>query len=164
MELIITTKKGEQFTVLYDECDHELVAKYKWHRAAHGYVRGRAIIDPSGHPILMHRLFLGLQNNDGVFADHKNWNRLDNRRENIRVCTVGENNLNHRIRRDNKSGYKGVYWHKRDEKFVSCVRLCRQVFSLGYFDCPIEAAKAYDKKAKELHGEFAYLNFPDIAK
>jgi len=53
-----------------------------------------------------------------------------------------------------------VGWHKKTKKFVARITYKGKITSLGYYDDEIEAAKAYDKKAKELFGEFAYLNFP----
>ena len=57
------------------------------------------------------------------------------------------------------SRYKGVCWHKRKKKW--CVSICKsgKRAYLGPFDNETEAALAYDQKAKELFGEFAYLNF-----
>ena len=58
------------------------------------------------------------------------------------------------------SKYKGVTWHKMGKKWVAAIQLNRKQYHLGHFSNEIDAARAYDEKAKELHGEFAYLNFP----
>jgi len=94
---------------------------------------------------------------DGMVVDHINHNTLDNRRCNLRVCTQNQNRYNLNLRKNNQSGYKGVsfkhnHWEvqlKKDKKYIYG----------GSFKDKIEAAKAYDKKAKELFGEFAKLNF-----
>jgi hypothetical protein len=58
------------------------------------------------------------------------------------------------------SKYKGVSWYSRGKKWVAVVQFNKKRHHLGYFTDEIAAAKAYDKKAKVLHGEFACLNFP----
>lgn len=89
--------------------------------------------------------------------DHINRNTLDNRRKNLRICNYLENSRNRSKSINNKSGYKGVI--KIGNKWFANIVNKYKHYSLGYFQTPIEAAKAYDKKAKKLHGEFACLNF-----
>lgn len=63
--------------------------------------------------------------------------------------------------RPGKYSYKGVYFHKCQQKFNVRISANNKRFDLGYYDSAEEAARAYDAKAKELFGEFAYLNFPE---
>jgi hypothetical protein len=56
-----------------------------------------------------------------------------------------------------------VNWNKHAKKFMASICIDGKNKNLGYFDDQVTAAKAYDKKAKELFGEYAYLNFPDDA-
>jgi hypothetical protein len=91
--------------------------------------------------------------------DHINRVRGDNRIENLRLANASQNNWNSVIRKDNKSGYKGVYWHNQSQKWRAKICYYNKHIGLGNHDCPIEAAKAYDKRAKELFGEFANTNF-----
>jgi len=95
---------------------------------------------------------------DGYVADHINRNGLDNRRANLRPATIAQNAWNSR-RRKNRSGYKGVWYAKDKGKFRAAIWHNNKREYLGYFDCPICAAKAYDRAAKKYHGEFASLNF-----
>ena len=106
----------------------------------------------------MHRQILNVP--EGLEIDHKNHNMLDNRKYNIRTCSKAENQHNRKTQK-HSSKYKGVSWHKERRKWRT--RICNngKEFSLGLFDSEIEAAKAYDQKAKELFGEFAYLNFEE---
>lgn len=94
-------------------------------------------------------------------VDHVNLNRYDDRKQNLRLATCPQNCSNQGKRSDNTSGYKGVTWHKVIGKWIAQIASNKKHSHLGTFTDPIEAAKAYDKAAKELHGEFARLNFPE---
>lgn len=97
---------------------------------------------------------------DGVLVDHKNRDHtLDNRRENLRFCNNSENNSNCGPRKRNRSGFKGVYWSKAANKYMARITANKVDFYLGVFDDPADAAKAYDMRARELFGEFAWTNF-----
>lgn len=91
--------------------------------------------------------------------DHKNRIRDDNRFINLRLATEDQNQSNSGKHKNNTSGYKGVFWKKRNKKWYAQIRKDKKDYHLGYFIDPIEAAKTYDKKAFDLFGEFAYLNF-----
>lgn len=112
----------------------------------------------------MHRLILGLVPGDGLVVDHRNGNGLDNRRCNIRTATRSNNQHNQRLgRANNTSGYKGVTRRRgpcRRKPWRACIRHERRTVFIGHFATPEAAAAAYDRKAAELFGEFASLNFP----
>lgn len=88
--------------------------------------------------------------------DHKNRNRLDNRDENIRKATFSQNMANSSKKKNTKFPYKGV--RKDKNKYYAVIK----GKILGGFYTIEEAAQAYDKAAKEIYGEFACLNFPEI--
>ena len=92
--------------------------------------------------------------------DHRNRMRTDNRIRNLRPCTKSQNQANRPCQSNSKSGFKGVFWSKRRSKWYAQIKKGRTRCHIGQFDDPIDAAKAYDAKAVELHGEFAHLNFP----
>lgn len=92
-------------------------------------------------------------------TDHINGNGLDNRRKNIRICTQSQNCQNRRIIYGTASKYKGVSWFRPTGKWRATIKNKRKSISLGYFEKEINAALMYDRKAKELFGEFANVNF-----
>jgi AP2 domain len=91
-------------------------------------------------------------------TDHKDGDGLNNRRSNLRPATTVENNRNRRLRSDNTSGYKGVYWHKQAKCWRAKISVDGKYRSLGCFYDVRAAARAYDKAALEYYGEFACTN------
>lgn len=91
-------------------------------------------------------------------VDHKNHNKLDNQKSNLRVCTRSQNGQNRTKQSSpSHSKYKGVsFW---DGKWKAKIRVKNVNIYLGTFKDEISAAKAYDKVAKENFGEFAFPNF-----
>lgn len=87
--------------------------------------------------------------------DHINGDRADNRIANLRQASRAENMRNCRKRRDNTSGRKGVSWDNRDRKWYAKIKVNSKDTYLGVFDCPDEAAAAYEAAAERLHGQFA---------
>lgn len=91
--------------------------------------------------------------------DHKNRNGLDNRKQNLRDCTVLQNARNHRKAQGKSSQYRGVSWDADAGKWKSEITPNRKRIVLGRFVSEREAARAYDSAAIEHYGEFACLNF-----
>lgn len=91
-------------------------------------------------------------------VDHINRIKNDNRFCNLRSCSQSENSANTNKRRNNTSGYKGVCFHKKANKWMAKIRHNNKTKYIGIYLTKIEAAKAYNKKALELFGKFAYLN------
>lgn len=90
--------------------------------------------------------------------DHKDNDRLNNKINNLRGCTQSENKMNSGAYSNNKSGYKGVSWYPKSNKWQASIGLNRKVKHLGYFKCKHEAARAYNLAARMYHGKFAYTN------
>jgi hypothetical protein len=98
--------------------------------------------------------------------DHIDGDGLHNWKSNLRFCTSSENGMNQRVQKNRltkSSIYKGVQFPKKSKKYLASIRKNSVVYNLGSFTNEIDAAKAYDKAAKEMFGEFANLNFPDHA-
>jgi len=94
----------------------------------------------------------------GLVVDHINHNKMDNRKCNLRICTQSQNLANQRAKKGGASKYKGVVWHKLSNKWAAQIFCNGSNLYLGTFEKETDAALAYNAKAKELFGEFAYLN------
>lgn len=145
---------------IVDAADYERVAKYKWYASGMG---GRlyAARRQDDKAIYLHRFLTNAPK--GMVVDHKDGNRLNDRQSNLRVCTQRQNIYNSPPR-GKASRFKGVGWDKRHNKWVAGIRYYGRNIYLGLFQDEAEAARAYDRKAHELFGEYAYLNFPDEIK
>ena len=154
--------KGYKIAVDFD--DFEKVSCLSWEviKRSDTYIYFRARlrgVDPETgeklykKKVYLHRYIMGITD-PSVVVDHINGNTLDNRKENLRVCTVAENNCN-RTNKRNSTGYKGVRKDGSKEKpYTARIQHKRKVYLLGSFASPEEAHEAYCAKAKELHGEF----------
>lgn len=157
-----TLELSQGLTAVVDDDDYAWASQYKWTalvRPTTSYAY-RTLIR-AGRPTTqgLHRALLRLED-PAVHVDHINGDGLDNRRANLRIATIAENNRNQRPGRRNRSGFKGVYFRPDRGRWVARIFAEGQVHSLGHYDSAVDAAHAYDAAAKELHGEFAYLNFP----
>lgn len=103
---------------------------------------------------------LGRRLDPSELVDHQNHDPWDNRRENLRLATAGENCFNRVISRRKRGKYKGVY-EVRPGRFKPMIQVDRKNIDLGLYDTDLEAAYVYDQFALVLHGDFAYLNVLD---
>jgi hypothetical protein len=151
----IVTRRGHE--ILIDAVDLALVQNYTWHVNASGYAETSTYckVSRERENILMHRLILGLKSGDGLLGDHIDEDKLNNRRSNLRICTRKENALNVGIKASNTTGFKGVHFFKRHQKWTASITKDGKTHHLGYFVSPEAAHAAYCEAAKELHGEFA---------
>ena len=146
---------------LVDDEDYEKLKNIKiCIKTYHGYYYAEATFSKDNHPLL-HRVILNAKK--GQVCDHINGDCLDNRRCNLRIVTHSQNMMNSKKTPNKKtSKFKGVW--KRDNKWVSRIRLNYHIYHLGYFYNELDAAHAYDEAAKKYHGEYARLNFPEVTK
>jgi hypothetical protein len=147
-----------------DAADEALVSPYKWSAFLNGkrYEAMSYVWDASAgrsRKIRMHRLLASCP--AGKVVDHRNGNRLDNRRCNLRVCTVAENSRNRMKPRGGTSTFKGVHRSDRTRKpWCSRIWSNGRTIDLGRYETEEAAARAYDGAALTYFGEFARLNFP----
>jgi HNH endonuclease len=111
-----------------------------------------------GKFVLIHREIMGFPK--GKQVDHINGNTFDNRRKNLRICSHSENQMNRGRTKSNKTGFKGVFLlhGKYGDYFIASIRVNGKSLHIKCCKSAVEAAKAYNEKAKELHKEFAFQN------
>lgn len=136
--------------IVVDVCDQHIVDKHTWHFHGRGYVS--TYID--GKQVHLHRLIFP----EYPLMDHKNTNKLDNRRLNLRECTLESNNQNRNLSKANTSGFKGVYYKKKVKSWWAYISAYGVRMSLGQYKTAKEAALAYNNAAIKYHGKFANLN------
>jgi len=93
----------------------------------------------------------------GSVIDHINSKKIDDRWENLRKIPYGANTQRGKQRK-NASGFRGVLWCKQSNKWQARLKKDSRSKHLGYFDCKIAAAKAYNKEAVIVYGKHAALN------
>lgn len=145
----LTLTKGH--IAIVDDDVYEWACKMKWY-----YNLGYAASKPRSGIVYLHRLIMNSPKD--LQIDHINGNRLDNRKENLRVCTKSQNAMNSKLARTNTSGYKGVNWDKRYNKWRARIKLNKKEKHLGFFNNKEDAAKAYNEAAIKYFGEFARIN------
>lgn len=145
-------------TIIDDE-DYELASLHKWyaHKGCNTFYARTNVYKEGKRTITsLHQLIMGTF--PGKNVDHINGDGLDNRKENLRVCTTQENSRNsHYVK--GSSVYKGISFNKKRQKWQASIKFNGTNKFLGYFAEEIMAAQAYDRAASEYFGEFAKLNF-----
>lgn len=152
-QIPLSGAKGSGLFVMVDDCDFAELSQYKWYIVANGYVV-RKTPTRKGRNIYIHRHIL--QASSDVIIDHKDGNRLNNTRDNLRFATQAQNLQNARPRKNKASYYKGVMWS--ENQWRAKIQIDRIQIELGYFSTQHEAALAYNDAAKKHFGEFAWLN------
>ena len=152
---IVSLTKGMISTV--DDGDWDEVSKYKWRSSmsARGIYYAASFI--GGKHVRLHQFLMRAP--AGMEVDHVNRNSLDNRRENLRVCTHQQNTQNCSKRNSTSSQYKGVCWNKREKKWMAYITIHGKRHYLGCCHGSEDgAARAYDAAARAAFGEFAHCN------
>ena len=149
------TTKGESF--YFDKNKLDIVKLICWHIRNDGYVCGRDC--NMGKDVMLHNLVMPPLPDGYDRYDHINQNKQDCRCDNLRPATHALNMMNTAKRNgEYTSQYKGVSWYKRDKKWEAAIRYNGDTMYLGRFISEIDAAKAYNKMAVKLYGEFASIN------
>lgn len=153
-------------TIQIDEEDLHKIQTNVWHIAKSGN-RQYAITNIKNEKgknttTGLHRIIMNLK--QGECCDHINHDGLDNRKQNLRKVTKHQNQLN-RLKNVTQnqhpctSTYKGVSWNKTKNLWTASISYNKKQIYIGWYKDETEAAQAYDKKAVELHGIYAYTNF-----
>jgi hypothetical protein len=171
----IQTNKGE--VILVGKKYLNELKKYTWMLDANGYavtticIMSRKESRETGisrsKSLKMHRLIYELSHNVNLKSkehiDHIDRNKINNTVSNLRISGIGTsiNQINVGLRKDNTTGFKGVIFRKRTNKYEAKISYRSKRIWLGAYEDIIDAAKAYNKKAKELFGNCCYLNKVD---
>jgi hypothetical protein len=159
----IELTKGQ--VALVDDDDFDEINKYEWHATYQAKTKSfyAARTAPRGEVprrIYMHRQIMNAK--PGEEVDHKSHATLDNRRDNLRIATSAQNKANRKgLPSHNSSGYCGVSWDKRRQKWAAYISLGNRKLNLGRYDSKHDAARAYNEAAIKHRGEFATLNIID---
>lgn len=143
------TSTNEPF--YFDLSDYEMISQYVWHHDAYGYV-----VTNDGN-IKMHRLIMGVVDNNDVVVDHKNHNPYDNRKENLRVCTHQGNNFNKNRYRDKNKELLGISFDKSRNKWCAKIGVNYKTINLGRFENIEDAMTARRNAELKYFGKFATL-------
>lgn len=139
--------------------DYDWLMQWKWHASSKNYVTRAEYFyinnEKKQKRIWMHRFIIDAPSE--MFTDHINGNKLDNRRENLRLCTKAENSRNVESIRGN-SKYKGVCQHRRTKRWEAHIGFEYKSIYIGSYGTQEEAALAYNGAALKYFGEFARLN------
>jgi hypothetical protein len=144
---------GDVVDVTIDSSDYALAKRFRWVVMQRAHTM-HVYTEVQGSPLYLHFLLTGFEK-----TDHKDLDGTNNRRNNLRPCTQQQNGRNCGPKKNNKSGYKGVSFY--GGKYHASISTGDKQLRLGRFSNPQDAARAYDKAAKEHFGEFAWLNFPE---
>ena len=146
---------------LVDDEDFEYLNQWKWYfhpgrNTAYAFRNERM---KKNKTIYMHRIIANALGR--LQVDHIDGNGLNNQRNNLRLCTAKENSHHLKRKSNNTSGYTGVVWIKRINRWGARIETNGKQIYICVSKNPVDAARAYDNKARELFGEFARLNFPE---
>lgn len=136
-----------------DNVDDCVVQYGSWRLNSWGYIYGNIgkYKDKCLHKIIAERMGLDVSK----LTDHKDCDKTNNRRSNLREATREQNQMNRKINSNNKSGYKGVYWNKVMQKWEAVIRVDGKQIHLGYYDYAEQAHLYYCIAAIKHFGEFA---------
>jgi len=157
------------FNLYFEYIDGKLINKVSRSRNPKGTEAGYMAEDGylriclHGKYYYVHKIIWWMHNGQEYqgMIDHKDTVRSNNRIENLRPAEPLTNQYNKNRQKDGTSNYKGVWWDKKKSVWKASIRLPDKRLYLGQFDTELEAALAYDYKAKQIHGEFAKLNIVD---
>lgn len=124
-KIALTGNRGKGLFVLIDDKDYEWISKLRWYLNENGYPRTTRRINRK----YMHQLILP----NAKTIDHIDGDKLNNQRDNLRICTQTQNCYNQKLHKNNTSGYRGVTWDKRQNQWIAQIMVNRKAIYLGSF-------------------------------
>lgn len=140
---------------LFDIEDFDKIYNYKWYENPEGYIKTSIKIKGINRHLTLSRIIMNIQD-EKIIVDHINHKIYDNRKNNLRIATSSENNMNKCKSPLNKSGCIGVCWSKKREKWVAYINVNYKHIFLGYFNNIEDAIRARKEAEIKYFGEFAY--------
>ena len=153
-KIYLSGKHGRNKFALVDNEDFEWLSQHRWHLMSSGYAARAIPLRGKLKFILMHRLIMATKR--GFEVDHKDMNKLNNQKLNLRNVTPAQNKTLRPKLKSNTSGFQGVVFAQN--KWRAQISVNEKCLFLGQYQAKIEAALAYNEAAKNYFGEFAHLN------
>lgn len=165
MKLYLSGKRGKDLYTLIDDEDYDLVKNFSWSLSTKGYAQAYV---PKKYRdkykiemIHMQKLLMFDKIKEGTFVDHINRNKLDNRKCNLRIVSMSENNQNRGkiyFNNENKitSKYKGVFWDRT--RWRAAITVHGKKIYLGSYQEEEQAAEVYNRNAIKYFGKDAFIN------
>lgn len=145
------TNKGDKFYI--DKEDYDKVKDYCWRVNKSGYIVANAR-NGTNKTIWIHRVLMNIEDIN-VLIDHKDWNKANNKKSNLRVATKSENNINIKRKSNNTTGYTGVSLNKRTGNYIARISINGKRIYLGTFSTFKEAVNARHIAEDKIHGEWS---------
>lgn len=158
-EIILEYKNGTKVPVKVDNEDVSDLLLFRWSRLntkENAYAYTTIVVEGKQKSILMHKFILNYFGDLDV--DHKNGDKFDNRKSNLRICTHQNNGTNRKLSKNNKSKYKGVSWYKRDSTWEVKIMVNYKDIFLGRYKNLEEAIKVRIEAEEKYFGEFRRID------
>ena len=139
----------------FDKEDLCLLEGKYWYMDDYGYLTHAYTINGRTYYEKFHKILMRVESKSKYCVDHINRNKNDNRKSNLRICRHKENDRNNNLYKNNKSGYIGVSYDERRNKWVSRICVDRKSIILGYYSEKDDAIKSRLRGEIKYFGEFA---------
>lgn len=147
------TPNGEKF--YFDLEDYDKIKNYYWYRNSEEYM---CATDEDKRSLLMHRLIMGLDNEDMYIVDHIKHKNHDNRKSELRLATTSQNQMNKKVQYNSSTGVSGVTWEKGCKKYRVRIGINNKRITLGYFSDINDAIKCRKEAEDKYYGKYSYDN------
>jgi len=155
-KIALSGKNGLGKFALVDDEDFEEMSRYAWRADKAGYIYRNTCFKDTVTTIFMHRQIM--ETPIGMGTDHKDMDKSNNQRNNLRICTYSQNRGNVNAPKNNTSGFKGLVFRTDCGKWCARITVKHKTFRGGSYNTKEEAALAYNRLAVKHFGEFARLN------